>query len=706
MPTPGCQTPGRPAGIARLANRRLSQASCEGFGATSLKEELVERFTELSDAASFRHARHVLQHNLGGAIAICDELQVAGCLDGVAGMLSTDRPSQIFARIAAGEVIQENMDKEQSALGEYQDRFQICCNRIENDLHWDSTDPKWVEKSSMARRHRFLTVKDLHWQWFNALVFGLAPPEVGGVPCQEAFARVEAMKAAALHYARQVGGWSDQIGLYVNVFGHNSVNCLFIHILDMAHLGPSFEHFAYKNLSLDLVLQVLAEEASAKPMINSVPSDPGALSKIRARKKSISSQDNSRKSALVISGIGGATSMKAEIAAKMPDLNSSSQYRLVRRTIETLGGQQALFNELFRAGLVSEDGQLTTAEKPFNLFARCAAGCMEQPGMAEEQVALGSYQDRWMVCRNRPENDDNWDSEESEWLGRASMSRRHRFLTTKDLHWQWFNAVTFGIVPPEMGGVGSSEALDTVEEMKAAALTYCANVGGWSDNIGLFFHVFGHNSVNSLHLHILDLQETGPTFNLYAYKNMPLDVVLKVLKEEAIASETQGAELTFKKELTFVEPFHHKAAIRSQPDSIASGEPQEDPLEREERQRWKAQILELNVGGTHMTTRRSTFLIAPEGSLLRSMFDGTGQLDEESAVDVDDRIFLDLPPDSFKVILNRMRTRRLAADERASHRDIDPELRQIIILLGIQSLFPELDKKTASPLLSCFSWCW
>ena len=74
--------------------------------------------------------------------------------------------------------------------------------------------------------------------------------------CKEALAEVEDFKAAALTYTKNVGGWSDQIGLFVNVFGHNSVNCLFIHILDMSHVGPSFEHFAYKNLSLDVVLQV------------------------------------------------------------------------------------------------------------------------------------------------------------------------------------------------------------------------------------------------------------------------------------------------------------------------------------------------------------------------------------------------------------------------------------------------------------------
>merc|ERR1712217_835332 len=90
------------------------------------------------------------------------------------------------------------------------------------------------------------------------------------------------------------------------------------------------------------------------------------------------------------------------------------------------------------------------------------------------------------------------------------------------------------MVAPEMGGCGLKQALKKLEEMKAAALTYVSNIGGWSEKVGLYFHVFGHNSVNSLHLHILDLQYVGPTYHKYKYKNCPLEAVLKVLKEEVL----------------------------------------------------------------------------------------------------------------------------------------------------------------------------
>ena len=43
-----------------------------------------------------------------------------------------------------------------------------------------------------------------------------------------------------------------------------------------------------------------------------------------------------------------------------------------------------------------------------------------------------------------------------------------------------------------------------IEEMKGAAHAY-AKAMGWSSKVGTFFHIYGHSSVNSLHMHVLDM---------------------------------------------------------------------------------------------------------------------------------------------------------------------------------------------------------
>ena len=54
----------------------------------------------------------------------------------------------------------------------------------------------------------------------------------------------------------------------------------------------------------------------------------------------------------------------------------------------------------------------------------------------------------------------------------------------------------------------------------------------WSANVGLFFHAYPHCSVNATHLHIVDLDATGPSFDELAFKNLPLDDCLQVLSKE------------------------------------------------------------------------------------------------------------------------------------------------------------------------------
>merc|ERR1712054_277858 len=118
------------------------------------------------------------------------------------------------------------------------------------------------------------------------------------------------------------------------------------------------------------------------------------------------------------------------------------------------------------------------------------------------------------------------------------MSKHHRFLIRRDLHWQWFNALVFGALEAASDSEAASleKAVKETEVMIEAARTYAKNAitaQGWSPNIGLYFHVYGHNSVNSLHLHIVDLDHTGPTYEHIKHKNLPADAVLMGLRAEA-----------------------------------------------------------------------------------------------------------------------------------------------------------------------------
>jgi hypothetical protein len=115
--------------------------------------------------------------------------------------------------------------------------------------------------------------------------------------------------------------------------------------------------------------------------------------------------------------------------------------------------------------------------------------------------------------------------------GKTNMSGRHRFMLFNDLSWWWFNALVFG-----MENVQELEkCIEIVAEMAVAAREYVAASDlGWTTNIGLYFHVYGHNSVNSLHLHIVDLGATTEFYDELNYKNLPIEEALATLQAELV----------------------------------------------------------------------------------------------------------------------------------------------------------------------------
>ena len=90
---------------------------------------------------------------------------------------------------------------------------------------------------------------------------------------------------------------------------------------------------------------------------------------------------------------------------------------------------------------------------------------------------------------------------------------------------------------PERNQRTLEEALKCLTMMRAAALAFVEQdreENGWSQDIGLFFHCYPHCSVNSTHMHIVDLNYTGPTFDKISKegRNLKMDDVIKAVEDE------------------------------------------------------------------------------------------------------------------------------------------------------------------------------
>jgi hypothetical protein len=213
--------------------------------------------------------------------------------------------------------------------------------------------------------------------------------------------------------------------------------------------------------------------------------------------------------------------------------NTAAAFRLLRRELREYG--VARFQaEMVSAGWFERSPatgelQLTTDVKPFNPFTRLVSGKLPATyGNLLLKVGLESRDAHFFVAQNRPELDAQWDSSDPSVLGRASMSRRHQFLLLRSLAAETFNVATFGLAG---GAEGLAAALRLLHQMDRTAREYTSR-SGWSSSLGLFFHSFPFNSVQALHLHMVDLETTGPTFQHLQYKNLPMQDVIEVLMQE------------------------------------------------------------------------------------------------------------------------------------------------------------------------------
>lgn len=218
---------------------------------------------------------------------------------------------------------------------------------------------------------------------------------------------------------------------------------------------------------------------------------------------------------------------------EFPEMNTAPLFLEMRACLRRFGVKRLLLELAEEKFVDVGTGLLTVGERPFNYFARVSAGLELQPGLDEVQRWLGPFQDRYMVAGNHQVCDEKWAQSSPDWVGQASMSKRHKCLLAKDLHWEWFNVLTFGLVS------GLERGVARLEEMKQAALHWISRADGWpaEDHVGLFLIVYSHTNCKFCQLHLVDLDHLGPTFYALEPRLLRLDDALSSLREEALAGQ-------------------------------------------------------------------------------------------------------------------------------------------------------------------------
>lgn len=191
-----------------------------------------------------------------------------------------------------------------------------------------------------------------------------------------------------------------------------------------------------------------------------------------------------------------------------PVINSEATLRKYLEYVRNNNHYDLIKNTFLKEGLLDENDMLTTTGS--NVFANYASGAWKNP---VNQNTLGGYKEKFMVCHNLPINDEKWNDptfDKASMAGPDENGPGHVFITTKSLHFD-----TFNILP-----ILLKRDMNFLSELMAAAITYSKS-RNWA-NTGFYFHCYPHNSVQSFHLHVVNLDRVGPTW--YKQKNKNLDI--------------------------------------------------------------------------------------------------------------------------------------------------------------------------------------
>ena len=166
---------------------------------------------------------------------------------------------------------------------------------------------------------------------------------------------------------------------------------------------------------------------------------------------------------------------------------------------------------------------------PFTFFYT-----METPDGPNQKVIPTTLRTKYAIVLNRVNfggtgPDSIWDEAKNNPL--ASMSMYHQFIVIKNKNSLLFNALTFG-----MGNQNIEDTIQMLKELRLIAELWANKKKIPKKNLGCFFHIYPNNSVQSLHLHILDTrpEHLGAAWYVNKNKNMPLSVVLDYFENKLI----------------------------------------------------------------------------------------------------------------------------------------------------------------------------
>lgn len=204
-----------------------------------------------------------------------------------------------------------------------------------------------------------------------------------------------------------------------------------------------------------------------------------------------------------------------EVKILFPILNDLVTLRDYMTIVNNQNHKERIKKKLIEQGYITDkvNNRLTTTG-PFNVFANIALKTMVNKA---DQSYVRDKKD-WILVHNLTTHDINWDNTKHPGGSMAGPDKQgpgHVFLTTRKLGWEYFNITTIMLHP---------KGLRFLKKLRENAVHY-SEKRGWV-NPRFILHCYPYNSVNSFHLHIVNMDNLGHNYYKNNYKNLSLDDVI------------------------------------------------------------------------------------------------------------------------------------------------------------------------------------
>lgn len=176
-------------------------------------------------------------------------------------------------------------------------------------------------------------------------------------------------------------------------------------------------------------------------------------------------------------------------------------------------GRENFLQELREIGIIA--GNKISSNN--NFFLKVVKSEIDYPNLLA-MANMSHYSDSYCIVNNLPEHDKNYLSPNTECSNKVSMSRFHKFICPKTDDPTYMNAIMFQ---------SNTEIIKKLQAMETIAREFAGKHG--VTNVGLYVHCFPLNSIQLLHIHILDLDHVGRGFEYNNHKNLKLCDVISVL---------------------------------------------------------------------------------------------------------------------------------------------------------------------------------